>query len=267
MSKCKPENEIISKKISQLRKEAGLKQEQLAELVEEIIRNQYPNKTNQAGDRTVGSWEQGKRRPTFDYLMALSDIFRVSIDVFRDDITDITLPHPIDKPPQATDDTPYYKGVPLRFGSVKPVAEKAAMLDFCEAYLSSLPSQYFIKSTGQNSEYGTGRYFWESKIDMLMFIGITPPLQGTHPGFAFSVALAVDEPLDEETISEFGCLQLTDEDDTTWIYAPIKCDAPFAFGDELSPQQKKAADTALKAIMQVARKVLDKSLSEIFYEA
>lgn len=253
----------LQEKVRLMRKTAGITQFEVAELA-------------RVSTTSVGNWENGIKIPELDNLIKLADIFGVSLDVFRQDAKSLEMPHPYGKklcecikedvPEENEDDESYYKGVPLRFGSVKPVAEKAAMLDFCEAYLSSLPSQYFIKGTGQNSKYGTGRYFWESKIDMLMFIGITPPLRETHPGFAFSVALAVDEPLDEETISEFGCLQLTDEDDT-WIYAPIKCDAPFAFGDELSPQQKKAADTALKAIMQVARKVLDKSLSEIFHEA
>lgn len=248
----------LKEKIRILRKLANLKQAQVAEILN-------------VSDNAVGFWETGKRVPDLDNLVKLADLFGVSLDVFRNDAVSLEMPHPFGKKlaeqkqtEKTESDMLHYKNVSLKFGSTIPSFEQSAVLDFCNSYLSTLPEKYFVSGTGQNSKYGTGRYFWESKIDMLMFIGITPPLKKTNNDFVFSVALGVDEPLNEEIVSKFTCLQLTEDGSDTWIYAPIKCDTPFAFGGDLSPQQKKAADVALKTVMQVARVALEIPVAEIF---
>ena len=57
----------FSKNLTQLRKERGLTQLELADLLE-------------VQPRLVGRWEQSKGKPQFDYILKLADVLEVSID-------------------------------------------------------------------------------------------------------------------------------------------------------------------------------------------
>jgi transcriptional regulator with XRE-family HTH domain len=57
----------FSKNLIELRKERGLTQLQLADLLE-------------IQPRLVGRWEQGKGKPNFDYILKLADVLEVTID-------------------------------------------------------------------------------------------------------------------------------------------------------------------------------------------
>ncbi|MBR6200547.1 MAG: hypothetical protein IKQ61_09835 [Spirochaetales bacterium] len=104
--------------------------------------------------------------------------------------------------------------------SASVAREKNTKLDFCGFVLDSLDEHYFVKGVGQNSDFGTGRYFWQSKLDYLMFIGITPTLTGDNERYAWSVAINTDVHLPDDTLAGFDCIQVTDEDGN-WIYIPI----------------------------------------------
>ena len=207
----------IQEKIKVLRKERGLKQSQLAELC-------------RVSDAAIGAWEQGERIPYFDNLVSLADVFNVSLDVFRQDAKSLDLPHPRRKgyitededDEEDHDDRLSYNDVPLSFGSKAPDIVQSMILDFCNEYLDSLDEQFFIKGIGQNNEGGTGRYFWESKIDILMFIGFTSFLQDDEYHYAFSIAMNTAGPVPEEYLSSFDCLQFASNSDENWIYFPIK---------------------------------------------
>lgn len=58
---------IFSERIKRLRKNKGLKQQELAEILG-IKRNTYSD------------WENGKTEPRFDNLVKLADFFNVSLD-------------------------------------------------------------------------------------------------------------------------------------------------------------------------------------------
>ena len=58
---------IFSERIKRLRKNKGLKQQELAEILG-IKRNTYSD------------WENGKTEPRFDNLVKLADLFDVSLD-------------------------------------------------------------------------------------------------------------------------------------------------------------------------------------------
>lgn len=58
---------IFSKRLKKLRKNKGLKQQELAEILG-IKRNTYSD------------WENGKTEPRFDNLVKLADFFNVSLD-------------------------------------------------------------------------------------------------------------------------------------------------------------------------------------------
>lgn len=140
----------LSDKISILRKEKGFKVAQLAEKI-------------RVSDDAVSRWEHGMRVPELDNLIKLADAFDVSLDVFRQDATNLALPHPaFGKDAERAE--LLYGGIPLRFGSTEPNERQKEILDFCNAYLATLDGQFFIKGTGQNSQYGTGRYFLEKKL-------------------------------------------------------------------------------------------------------
>lgn len=192
-------------------------------------------------DALIRKWENGKRRNIwFESVEKLADAFEVSMDVFRQDKSD----------------DPFVDGIPLRFGSSIPNEKQKQILDFCNAYLETLDGEFFVKGTGQNSEYGTGRYFWESKIDLLMFIGFTPSFLKSHPEYALSVCINTEKRLSETELADFNVLQITDGEDENWIYVPIRC----AIGKEdglYTNQLRVATDTALFTVMQIARKTLE----------
>ncbi|MBP5449528.1 MAG: helix-turn-helix domain-containing protein [Spirochaetales bacterium] len=198
----------ISEKIKIMRKEKGLKQEQLAEICGVSV-------------DAVGSWERAKKIPELDNLIKLANTFDVSLDVFRQDAPTLELPHPhFADNPDKYDNAVTYNGTPLRFGSIEPSEKQQSILDFCGFVLDSLDEHYFVKGVGQNSEFGTGRYFWQSKLDYLMFIGLTPTLTGDNERYAWSVAINTEERLPDDTLAGFDCIQVTDEDGN-WIYIPI----------------------------------------------
>ena len=58
---------VIGKHLKELRKEKGLTERQLGNLL---------NFSNQ----TISAWENGTREPTLDALIAIADIFEVSTD-------------------------------------------------------------------------------------------------------------------------------------------------------------------------------------------
>ena len=237
----------LSDKISILRKEKGFK---VAELAEKI----------RVSDDAVSRWEHGMRVPELDNLIKLADAFDVSLDVFRQDATSLDLPHPaFEKDVERTE--LLYSGIPLRFGSTEPNERQKEILDFCNAYLATLDGQFFIKGMGQNSQYGTGRYFWERKIDLLMWIGFTPSLQTEQSAYAFSVAVNTETPLDEETLAPFSALQVADNAEENWVYVPIKCDLKANAG-RFGVEARAAADDALFSAMKIARKSLDLSLQK-----
>ena len=58
---------IFSERLKRLRKNKGLKQQEIADLVH-VNRVTYTN------------WEKGKREPSFEILVKLADLFEVSLD-------------------------------------------------------------------------------------------------------------------------------------------------------------------------------------------
>ena len=58
---------IFSKRLKELRLKKGLKQQELAEILG-IKRNTYSD------------WENGKTEPSFENLVKLADLFKVSLD-------------------------------------------------------------------------------------------------------------------------------------------------------------------------------------------
>lgn len=235
----------IQEKIKLLRKDRGLKQSQLAELC-------------RVSDAAVGAWEQGERIPYLDNLISLADVFGVSLDVFRQDATSLDLPHP-NESAESENNEPSYSGVPLRFGSTEPDERQSEILDFCSEFLNSLDNQFFVKGTGQNSEYGTGRYFWEQKTDLLMFIGFVPQFETDNPDFAFSVSVNTETPFSENTLAPFDCLQVTDNSEENWIYVPIRHEVKKENG-EFSAELMEAAKNALISAMKIARLSLESTL-------
>ena len=215
----------IQEKIKLLRKDRGLKQSQLAELC-------------RVSDAAVGAWEQGERIPYLDNLISLADAFGVSLDVFRQDAPSLDLPHPKENI-ESEDNEPSYNDVPLRFGSNEPNERQSEILDFCTEFLNSLDNQLFVKGSGQNSEYGTGRYFWEQKIDLLMWIGFTPSVSEGIPDFGFSVAVNSETPISEKALTLFDCFQVTDNSEENWIYVPISCEVKKENG-EFSAKDRKS---------------------------
>lgn len=235
----------IQEKIKLLRKEKGLKQAELAEKCH-------------VSDAAVGAWEQGVRIPHLDNLVSLADAFKVSLDVFRPDAVSLDLPHPNDNAGISYNE-PVYNGIPLRFGSSEPHGQQSRILDFCTSYLNTLDDKFFVKGVGQNSEYGTGRYFWESKIDLLMWIGFTPSLQEKHSGYTFSVAVNTETPLPAESLVDFNALQITDGPDENWVHVPIMTSEEKDC-DLYSPHLHKSVDTALCGAMKIARKSLENTM-------
>ena len=174
----------------------------------------------------------------------MANTFDVSLDVFRQDAPTLELPHPhFADNPDKYDNAVTYNGTPLRFGSIEPSEKQQSILDFCGFVLDSLDEHYFVKGVGQNSDFGTGRYFWQSKLDYLMFIGLTPTLTGKNERYAWSVAINTEDRLSDESLTEFDCIQVTDEDGN-WIYIPMA----ESLMDETSrlSEAKKAIKTALK---------------------
>ena len=234
----------ISEKIRALRKEKGLKQAQVAEICG-------------VTDDAVGLWERAKRIPDLDNLILLADVFDISLDVFRQDAPTLNVPHPhFADNHDRYDNAVCYNGTPLRFGSTEPDAKQQSILDFCGFVLDSLDERYFIKGVGQNSEFGTGRYFWQSKLDYLMFIGITPTLTGDNERYAWSAAINTEMRLPDESLAGFGCIQVTDEDGN-WIYIPINLTP--SKDDIWLDEAKKSIVTALQ-IAQIAIDVMVKGI-------
>ena len=181
----------IHKKIAVLRKMRGLKRSQLAEILD-------------VSHDAIRTWERGSRTPDSFHLIDLADALNVSLDVFRDDATTLDIPRPdfgsmLTESPK--NENPAFNGIPLRFGSSEPNSKQKEILDFCSAYLETLDDSFFIKGAGQNSEYGTGRYFWERQIDMLLFIGFVPSFEKKHPEYAFSISVNTEIPLEGRILS------------------------------------------------------------------
>ena len=233
----------IQEKIKVLRKARGLKQSQLAEMC-------------RVSDAAIGAWEQGERIPYFDNLVSLADVFDVSLDVFRQDAKSLDLPHPTGKSCTNKEDNEFsFDDIPLAFGSSEPDENQTEILKFCNHFLDSLDEKFFIKGVGQNNKDGTGRYFWESKIDILMFIGYTPFLQDDKNNYAFSIAVNTEKPIPEEYLSSLECLQFTFNPDENWIYFPIAIMIENENGD-YSPELLESAKTALLDAMKLNRILL-----------
>lgn len=243
----------LQDKIASLRKESNLSQSEVAEQMGVQF-------------QTVSRWENGYRVPELDNLIKIADVFGVSLDIFRQDVSDLHLPHPLGKE-MFGKETPRLNEVPLKFGSTQATSEEKAILGFCGAYLDSLPKEFFVQGAGQNSEYGIGRYFWERNLDLLMFIGFVPPLQEENPDFAFSISINTERPLSEEMLAQCKVLQKTDGESENWIYAPIECGFvpnSTTIGKEMPPSIKKTVDTSLKTVMQIARTALETPMFEMF---
>lgn len=239
----------IHKKIAVLRKMRGLKRSQFAEILG-------------VSDDAIRTWEKGSRTPDSFHLLALADALNVSLDVFRDDATTLDLPRPDFGSAAAEspkNEETAFDGVPLRFGSSEPDTKQKEILDFCSAYLETLDDSFFIKGAGQNSEYGTGRYFWESQIDMLLFIGFVPDFEKNHPEYAFSISVNTENPLDAEDLSGFNALQIRESEYENWIYLPVKC--PLKKDGAFYPKElREACDKALVDAMKIARKSLERTM-------
>ena len=235
----------IQEKIKVLRKIKGLKQAQLAEMC-------------RVSDAAIGAWERGERIPYFDNLVTLADVFDVSLDVFRQDARNLDLPHPTGKKYKNVDDEENldFNKIPLRFGSKEPDENQARILAFCNHFLDTLDERFFIKGVGQNSEYGTGRYFWERKIDFLMFIGFTPSLKDENLYYAFSIAVNTEKHIPEEYLSSFECLQIADNSEENWIYFPITKTIENEDG-EYPSELLEAAKTALLNALKLNRIALE----------
>ena len=240
----------LSDKIQLIRKEKGLKVAQLAE-------------RTQVSDDAVRAWERGTRVPELDNLIKLADAFEVSLDVFRQDALNLDLPHPLSAVQNSLEkaDELTANGIPLKFGSTEPNEQQKSILDFCNAYLETLDSNFFIKGVGQNSEYGTGRYFWESKIDLLLWIGFTPSLQKENPDYALSVAVNTETPLSEDIVAECNALQITDNAEENWVYVPINAKLE-KLGGRYTKALREAADSALVTTMKIARKSLESTMQK-----
>ena len=235
----------ISEKIRALRKEKGLKQAQVAEICG-------------VTDDAVGLWERAKRIPDLDNLILLADVFDISLDVFRQDAPTLNVPHPhFADNHDRYDNAVCYNGTPLRFGSTAPDAKQQSILDFCGFVLDSLDEHYFVKGVGQNSEFGTGRYFWESRIDYLMWIGFTPTLDGADCRYAYSVAINTETPLPSNLLAAFDCLQVTDSDEENWIYVPIDLD------ETDSDRMLHNAKRSLKTAIEISRLALNVMTMEV----
>lgn len=235
----------FSEKIRMMRKDRGFKQEELA------------GKCDVSPD-TVSTWERGIKIPELDNLITLSNVFGCSLDVFRPDALSLDLPRPdwSDYPNGKSDDTCDENNVPLRFGSTEPDEKQQKILDFCGTFLDGLDAEYFVKGAGQNSEYGTGRYFWENKIDYLMFIGVTPTLQGDNAKYAYSVCVNTETPLGDDILAKYDCLQVTNGDEENWIYVPIEvCEAD---GQRMLQNAKKSLKTAIDISREALRIMTDK---------
>ena len=213
-------------------------------------------------DDAVRSWMYGNKHPDFFNFLALADALNVSLDVFRDDATTLDLPRPDFGSAAAEspkNEETAFDGVPLRFGSSEPDTKQKEILDFCSAYLETLDDSFFIKGAGQNSEYGTGRYFWERHIDMFFFIGFVPSFEKNHPEYAFSISVNTENPLDAEDLSGFNALQVRENEYENWIYLPIKF--PLRKDGAFYPKElREACDKALADAMKIARKSLERTM-------
>ena len=239
----------IHKKIAVLRKMRGLKRSQLAEILD-------------VSHDAIRTWERGSRTPDSFHLIDLADALNVSLDVFRDDATTLDIPRPdfgsmLTESPK--NENPVFNGIPLRFGSSEPNSKQKEILDFCSAYLETLDDSFFIKGAGQNSEYGTGRYFWERQIDMLLFIGFVPSFEKKNPKYAFSISVNTEIPLDADDLSEFNALQVREDEFENWIYLPIKYSLKKD-GAFYPKELREACDKALADAMKIARKSLERTL-------
>lgn len=233
----------VHQKIAVLRKMRGLKRSQLAEMLT-------------VSDDTVRTWEKGSRTPDSFHLIDLGTVFNVSLDVFRDDALTLDLPRP-----NFNQNDLSFANTPLRFGSTEPNTKQKEILDFYSAYLETLDSAFFVKGAGQNSEHGTGRYFWEKQIDMLMFIGFVPRFEKEHPECAFSVSVNTETPLPKDTLTEYNALQITDNAEENWLYVPISCD--LKKNGALYPKKlREATDKALVCAMKIARESLESTMQK-----
>ena len=241
---------VLSEKIAFFRKNKGFKITQLAE-------------RTQVSDDAVRAWERGTRVPELDNLIKLADAFAVSLDVFRQDALNLDLPHPISTVQNSLENADELTAneIPLKIGSTEPNERQKSILDFCNAYLETLDSTFFIKGVGQNSEYGTGRYFWESKIDLLLWIGFVPSLQSRNPDYALSLAVNTETPLSEDIVADCNALQITDNAEENWVYVPINAGLE-KIGGRYTKALREAADSALVTAMKIARKSLESTMQK-----
>ncbi len=242
----------LQEKIKLLRKERGLKIVQVAE---------------KAGVSTdaVSRWENGERIPYLDNLIALSDIFDVSLDVFRQDATRLDLSRPNFKFAKNKDGLLFTKaGTQILFDSFAPDEKQAEILSFCDSYLETLDSNFFVKGAAQNSVHGTGRYFWEKQLDFVMFIGLSTQLKKNQSEYAFSVCTEVSSPIEESLLSELDCKQISDGGET-WIYAPIRTELEKTESGKYPASLREAADNALFTAMKASRKILEDSINRFLF--
>ena len=237
-------NMVLSEKIAFFRKNKGLK---IAELAEKT----------RVSDDAVRTWERGTRIPDFDNLIKLADAFDVSLDVFRQDASRFDLPHPDFNNKEENFDEIVFNGFPLKFGSRKPDNQERKILEFCDAYLNTLDDSYFVKGVGQNSDYGTGRYFWENKIDLLMWIGFTSSNKEEGSEYMFSIAVNTEVVLPEDYIAEIGALQVTESTDENWVYVPICCNQKSLEKNSYPKELREATDKALFTAIKISRKAPD----------
>lgn len=241
---------VLSEKIAFFRKNKGLKVAELAE-------------KTRVSDDAVRSWERGTRVPDIDNLIKLADVFDVSLDVFRQDANRFNLPHPDFNGEVSNSDEVVFDNIPLRFESRNPDFREEKILEFCKAYLNTLDDSFFVKGVGQNSDYGTGRYFWEYKMDLLMWIGFTPASHIKDCEYSFSIAVNTEITLPADYIESIGALQITESADENWVYVPIRCSQESLEKNTYPKELLEATDKALFTAMEISRKAL-KSMMQNF---
>ena len=222
----------FGRQLQLLRKKKGLTQEQFAEKCDLTV-------------SALKTWEQGKKDPGFRYVMQIADVLNEPLDIFQQK-----------KNEEKQAEENLYKEIPLSFGSIRPNVHQKLVLDFCKEVIDSLDKNIFTSGVFQNSEFGTGQYFWEEKLDNLMFIGETQPLYNKNPKYTFSVALNTEVTLPDKMLSKIDCIQVSDKDGGNWIYIPFDHEGILK-GSPFSKQLKKSAMNAIIAAMCVFRKSLE----------
>ena len=226
-------------KVMELRKKNGWTQEVLAEKLD-VHRN------------AITAWESGQSDPGALHLRDLAELCGVTMDSLYGGSQEDA-----QKPASATlqEQTLVQNADTVRYAF--KLADR--VLELCGRYLDGLPSQYFEKGRAQYSKYGIGYYFFERYVNNVLWIGLSPSLQGDKARFAFSVAVNSDRPYDKSD-TEGDLLSKGDGDEEYWIYIPIDIDLKKVSTDAEYEQFRLAANKAVQTALRVSRRLLDSFL-------